>query len=453
VLVRHPGEAFATIVPEGLRERRDGGTATAAGDRVILAGGGLGPTGPALDSFEVYDQARGAMDRDAAGILASPRRDHGATRLPDGRVLLVGGVAEAGGAPLDSAEIVDPGASTHLVGALPAARRAPAVVTLDDGTVLVLGGYGALGSPYTTPNVFAFDPASEAFETVPDVALPPFARFRAVPLPGARVAFVGDSREGLSSARIHVLRRVPPDDGALRLEVSVVDLGGVIAELTSIDAAATLDGRLVLAGLDPSAAPRAYAIDVGLGQATELPALGAPTHLVALADDVLVALDDAGGALLRSGAATPYANPPATLVEDELAFDAPERWSVAERIRFEALVDDARFDLAPLRFEGFAVDAFVVERGSAELLLTTEGGQVHAVRIRPDTVGLALCETERLPDAPLELEREGDRLTFSAGGASRTCAVGDLVGEVTIAVRASAGAVVRAPSVRRVGRR
>jgi hypothetical protein len=67
-------------------------------------------------------------------------------------------------------------------------------------------------------------------------------------------------------------------------------------------------------------------------------------------------------------------------------------------------------------------------------------------------VGLALCETDRTPGAPLRLERDGESLRISAGGEARTCRASGLIGEVGIAVRAAAGAVVRAPAVRRVGR-
>ncbi len=445
VVVRAPGQRFAEVL-EGLAERREGASATVLGARVLLAGGGLGDSGPALDSYEVYDHGAGAMDRDAAGYLTTPRRDHGAARLPDGRALLVGGLGEAGGAPLDSAEIVDlaTGASAPT-GPLPSGRRAPEVVALDDGTTLVLGGYSDASDTCAT-EVLVFDAVAGAFTVAPDVALPPYPRARAVPLPGARVAYVGEAGGAPSSAAVQLLR-VDPASGVVH---EVVDLGGELPELVAVEAAAMPDGKLLIAGEDAGGDPRAFLVDLGLARVAELPSLGTPTALGVLADALVVALDATSALFLRETIATRYDHPPSTLVEDELAFDAPSRWSDSGPVRFTATAEGARFDVAPFAFLDFAVDAVRVETGAAELLLVPAPGGEVAVRVEPDAAAIGDCAVSRSPDAPLALERRGSTITIEAGLDARSCHVDGLEGEVHLAVRASAGAVVRAPSIRRL---
>ena len=75
-----------------------------------------------------------------AGSLATARRDHTATLLTDGRVLVVGG---AGGTRLASAEVWDPATETFgPAGSLAEAREFHTATLLPDGRVLVTGGYG-----------------------------------------------------------------------------------------------------------------------------------------------------------------------------------------------------------------------------------------------------------------------------------------------------------------------
>ena len=95
-----PGAALARTVAQGMLLRRAGATATATatgvGGRVVVAGGGPDERGPAHDTFEIYDQAGGAFDiAQSANLSGGPRREHGAARLPDGRVLLAGGVSRS----------------------------------------------------------------------------------------------------------------------------------------------------------------------------------------------------------------------------------------------------------------------------------------------------------------------------------------------------------------------
>lgn len=76
-----------------MREGRQQQTATLLGDgRVLIAGGGWsdGRQWRVLSSAEMYDPAAGAFAM--IGSIGTPRQEHVATRLADGRVLIVGGI-------------------------------------------------------------------------------------------------------------------------------------------------------------------------------------------------------------------------------------------------------------------------------------------------------------------------------------------------------------------------
>lgn len=138
------------FTPGELNQGRQFHTATRLADgRVLLAGGRSGTTGGTLvrDSAEVYDPATGQFTF-AAGTLITPRVQHAAVLLPDGRVLIVGGIAPtrqpAGNldyVALDSLEIYDPATGLFAsAGTMAVTRNVPAAVLLPDGKVLIVGG-------------------------------------------------------------------------------------------------------------------------------------------------------------------------------------------------------------------------------------------------------------------------------------------------------------------------
>jgi N-acetylneuraminic acid mutarotase len=125
---------------------RAGHTATLLPDGKVLVAGGY----DANDSFasaELYDPRSGTWT--ATGSMTTGRRYHTATLLPDGMVLVAGGMGA--GANLDtlaSAELYDPGTGTWTAtGRMITPRVYQKATLLPDGAVLVTGGLGGEGGP------------------------------------------------------------------------------------------------------------------------------------------------------------------------------------------------------------------------------------------------------------------------------------------------------------------
>jgi N-acetylneuraminic acid mutarotase len=108
----------------------------------VLVAGGEGSTGT-LASAELYDSATGTWS--STGSLATARRNHTATLLPNGKVLVAGGWS--GSSMLASAELYDPATGTwSSTGSLATARQSHTATLLATGQVLVAGGSGSSGA-------------------------------------------------------------------------------------------------------------------------------------------------------------------------------------------------------------------------------------------------------------------------------------------------------------------
>src|SRR6266513_940850 len=90
------------------------------------------------------------------GSLNTVRRSHTATLLPNGMLLVAGGVAFSG--PFASAELYDPASGTWTAtGSLGTARYLHTTTLLPDGKVLVAGGRS---TTITVASAELYDPAS-----------------------------------------------------------------------------------------------------------------------------------------------------------------------------------------------------------------------------------------------------------------------------------------------------
>jgi N-acetylneuraminic acid mutarotase len=134
--------------------------------QVLVVGGDYGEGSPQslglLGTCELYDPATGTWSK--TGSLNTPRDAFTATLLPNGEVLVAGGVDDSD-APLDTAEIYDPVKGIwRYTGSFGGARSSHAATRLADGKVLLVGGFGA----YTPGDFFpvaigggtVYDPAT-----------------------------------------------------------------------------------------------------------------------------------------------------------------------------------------------------------------------------------------------------------------------------------------------------
>ncbi|MGQ3055504.1 MAG: Kelch repeat-containing protein, partial [Roseateles sp.] len=266
-------------------------SATRLGDMRALVLGGL--TGLSSGGFaELVDLGTGAVE--AAGRPVRPRIRHASVALDDGRVLVVGGLQS------DSVELWDPATrSFRLVAArMHNVREFPTATRLADGRVLIVGG-DHIGPSQRLAEIF--DPRTERFEAV---ASPLDAERRAMheahALPDGRVLVLGgELSTGASLEPLDSVLLFDPATQTLSLHGRLDMPRSLVRSLLLPDDQVRLfGGQTGAAGAARSAG--AYAPDRAARALAAMPAGRAWHTLSALADGRILILggdDDAGGAV------------------------------------------------------------------------------------------------------------------------------------------------------------
>lgn len=174
-------------------------TATRLADgRVLVVGGNyLTDSGQTLypSNAELFDPATNVWM--SAGTLATARIGHTATLLPNGKVLVAGGIGKTNvetgqSGVVSSIELYDPSTNTWTTGpGLATPRNRHTATLLPNGKVLIAGGY-PFGSNLGFAGMELYDPATNAW-TAGGGLLAARAQHTATLLPDGRVLFMGGS--------------------------------------------------------------------------------------------------------------------------------------------------------------------------------------------------------------------------------------------------------------------
>jgi len=444
VLIRRAGQLDLEPLPERLSVPRAWASATRVGDLVLVAGGGPGGDVRLIyESFEVFDLRTEQFVFELRGGLAmGPRRSHSALALPDGRVLIVGGVGEGSEAPLSSAELIDP--ATGEVSALPDelqdGRSTPGLFRLRNGIIMVVGGDDARGiavasAEWLDLERMRFMPIGAELTLHPDAA--------AVLLPGNRIGWFGcDAQAGACG---------------LELLLANFDVEAVPLERTGLGSAGLGQLRMQVLGTGAlqihgeNQEQGSFAVQYDLNTGATQPAVidSALRELWSLGDGTLLHHGVDGTFVTRHELSSPYDAPGGDLLSPDdlgVALDARGRWAVSD-VGLSARAPQARFDLPQLLFG--SVHVRIEVDGNAELLLTPDGVRAVAVSIEPTRIAVGDCNLSRATGQPVHVQRDGSELTIESAGVTDHCTVDALQGPVGIGMRAAPGATVTGFAVSR----
>lgn len=149
-----------------MKTRRYFSSSTLLPNGTILITGGVGEDGMALASAEIYNPISNSFS-DTRLQMTIARRGHISILMQNGKVLICGG-DDSQGTRLTSAEIFDPVTGKFSsIGNTKIARlieHTSNAILLKDGRVLIAGGYGADSSEVQLASIEIYDPDRNVFE-------------------------------------------------------------------------------------------------------------------------------------------------------------------------------------------------------------------------------------------------------------------------------------------------
>ena len=233
--------ASGTFSPTGsMATARLGHIATLLRDGRILIVGGTGGSAPGpVSSAEVYDPHTGTFS--LTGSLTMARFWPTVTLLPDGHVLITGGYpsSDLGSAavPLATAELYDPQSGTFSpTGPMTIERGFPTASLLPDGRVLIAGGVAAGFTPLISAELY--DPQNGTFSPTGSMATAR-ALHTATLLLGGQVLVAGGMNGSAVSSSSELY---DPESGTFSPT-------GSMSVARSVAVSASLsDGRVLIAG-------------------------------------------------------------------------------------------------------------------------------------------------------------------------------------------------------------
>jgi hypothetical protein len=176
--------ATGIFTATGSMKEKGGGLVTLLADGRVLVAGGYN---------ELYDPSTGTFSLTGNIDLQQASTATLLTLLKSGKVLLTGSVTYPSETPLASAELYDPASgSFKAIGNMTTARAKHAVTLLPDGRVLITGGLDRNGPQGRTATAEIYDPAKNSFIAIANMSM---ARFKhadtTLVLPNGKVLIAG----------------------------------------------------------------------------------------------------------------------------------------------------------------------------------------------------------------------------------------------------------------------
>jgi hypothetical protein len=241
-------------------------TATALTDGRVIAIGGLDGLTPSAAVDEISIDSGTAAIRVLRALLMIPRYSHTATRLGDdvGASVLVAGGRDASGAPVGPAELFKPLSESisMTMYAMKTPRYDHRAVLMPDGSVLIIGGIKMDGTPADTLELFTLDLGFVEVQDANMVAIPlptnaGLIDFAATPLPDGRVLLTGGRRcedhadPACAPLDTAFIARLDPIDGS----VDVVATDHMSSPRAGHSATLLCDGTVLITGGTIDAVP------------------------------------------------------------------------------------------------------------------------------------------------------------------------------------------------------